>query len=157
MPTVHVALTGTTHVDWECRIDQAHELERRAATVIVGLAYLADTGAWYACLGAICEVSDATYSHLWPDTPTPCPDSKGSMQVHSEPHVCPFPKHVVSLDPHTSDWRACKVIEEAAVFVAVRQTKASSVRNPGRTAAMFVSNARTPPVVLFIYSEPIVL
>lgn len=47
--------------------------------------------------------------------------------------------------------------EDAAALVAVRQTKASSVRNPGRNAAMFVSNARTPPVVLFIYSESIVL
>lgn len=89
----------------------------------------------------ISEVSDAMHSHLRPDTPTPCPDSKGSIQVHSEPHACPFPKHVVSLEPHTSDWRACKTSEEAAVFVAVRQTKASSVRNPSRNAAMFVSNA----------------
>lgn len=139
---VQSAFAGiVTYVDWEIRVDQAHELERRATTVIVGLAYLANAGAWYACLGAICEVSDAMYSHLWPDTPTPRPDSKGSMQVHSEPHACPFPKHVVSLAPHTSDWRACKMSEDAAVFVAVKQAKASSVRNPGRNAAMFVSNA----------------
>ncbi len=44
-----------TYVDGEFRIDQADKLERRATTIIVGLAFLANAGARYTCLDAMCK------------------------------------------------------------------------------------------------------